>query len=305
MNDNQTETIIINYYEKLAAETKMLKKTEEFDLLDKCINHKCQESREKLITAYLKVVVSLSRKYAKNNNLSRADLIHAGIIGIGRALETFDLSMYKTINKTGGSLWGFFCYRAILKELWNFYRENIRQFSVSDTSNTRLNNINKLYKQGKFNDLDENEIQNMIGEKLKLKKSETKLLLNLFKKSVELDKPIENLGNDGLIDSLTLQNEFGYYSRPESDGKDTVLNNGLNFTPYSHLEEKEKFDNLLRSLDELPEKERSIIYNRYGINCQKHTLSGLAKKYNVSSTKIMSHLDKIHGKLKCLVESKS
>jgi len=287
----------IKYYENIAASTPSLKRQEEFELIKKFKENKSIEIKDRIIKSYLKTVTSLSKRYCNQNSLDRLDIIHAGIVGISNALEKFDIAKYTSVNENSSSLFSYYCYRAILMEFKDYYRGNIRQFSVSDTSNTRLNDINKIYKTGALNSLSESESIDLIVQKLGLKKKEVKLLLNLFKSPVELDRTVD-------LDEDSSAGEIKDLLSMNPDRKDVLLNSSFDHTPVSHMEEKEKYQNLLNGLDEIPERDRAMIYYRYGINCEKQTLSGLSKKYNISPTKVISKLNQIEKKLKTIIESK-
>ncbi|MDC0194859.1 RNA polymerase factor sigma-32 [Alphaproteobacteria bacterium] len=70
---------------------KVLEKQEEYDLIEKWRNNKDQKALQKILDAYLRLAVSIARKY-KNYGISMDDLIHEGILGIMHALEKFDVS---------------------------------------------------------------------------------------------------------------------------------------------------------------------------------------------------------------------
>ena len=70
---------------------KVLEKQEEYDLIEKWRSNKDQKALQKILDAYLRLAVSIARKY-KNYGISMDDLIHEGILGIMHALEKFDVS---------------------------------------------------------------------------------------------------------------------------------------------------------------------------------------------------------------------
>tara|TARA_B110000263_G_C15251269_1_gene484209 strand:+ start:312 stop:1178 length:867 start_codon:yes stop_codon:yes gene_type:complete len=70
---------------------KVLEKQEEFDLIERWRKNKDQKALQKILDAYLRLAVSIARKY-KNYGISMDDLIHEGILGIMHALEKFDVS---------------------------------------------------------------------------------------------------------------------------------------------------------------------------------------------------------------------
>lgn len=283
----QADSKMMKVYKKLAYETPVLKKLEEFDLLKKVKDEDCQISREKIVNAYLRTVISLSKKYCFRNNLNLDECVQTGIVGILNALENFDLEKYVKVSKTGPSLFSYFCYRSILMSLKEFYRLNLRQFSVSCTTNTRLTNINKLYKSGVFNTMagDPEKISDYISKELDIKKKECVLLLNLFKPGVELDSP---LNSDD--------------ERPDPHSyKDVLLKSFDDESPDSVCEREDNYKNLMEILDSLPKEERALIYHKFGINCKEHTFAQIGKKYNMNSQSARNKIVKVQKKLKSLI----
>lgn len=279
---------IIKNYEKIARETPMLKKLEEIELIKNVQKKNCAESRNRITYAYLRTAISLAKKYQNNTNLELEDLINAAILGIQRSLENFDLSKYKTISKNGPSLFSYYTYRSILMSLNDEYRSNLRQFSVSDSTNLRLTNINKLYKQGLLNDKSPDEIIEFVSKTLNIKIKEVKILVDLFKKPVELDKEIE---------------ESGGPDNNHTEYKDLILKTHVSENPSNILDQNDRKNQLLKELNNLPPEERNLIFHRYGINCDKNmTFAEIGAKYKTSGQNVKNKIDKIQNKLKVSLE---
>lgn len=283
--ENHSENKILKQYEKIAYNTKPLEKNEEFELLKKYKTKKCQESKNKIINAYLRTVLAQARKFGERNNLSIIDLIHSGVVGICNSLDAFDLSKY---TKQGGLL-SYYIHRGVLMELTLYYRTFLRQFSVPDNVNTKLLNINKLFKSGKLN-LGNDDQKKYIGTMLSVSSSRTDNLLSLFKPSVELDKKIEDENGNG--DSRASE---------ASEYKDLILKTQNESSPDSILSENDNYENLFSQINNLEPEERSIIIHRYGINCKEHTLLELGKKYKMSPANAGLKVNKIQEKLKRLM----
>lgn len=287
------QTPTIKKYIKIAYSTPVLKKQEEIDLLKKIKEKNCQDSVEKIINSYLRTVISLSSKYCYGNNLSPEDGIQSGITGILKSIDSFDLKKYIKINDKGGSLFSYYCYRAIIMELTKFYRSNIRQFSVPDSINTQLQGINKLYKSGELNLLLEDQyndnLANFISSKIKISNKKAKELLSLFSPPVELDLNIED----------------GEYEKESSTSfyKDLFVKNDKENEPDKIVEKEEKYSFLLRSVHHLPDEEKSIIKSRYGIGCEKKTISELSKRYKINPSVMSKKISSIEKKLHSLMVS--
>lgn len=280
---------ILKQYEKIAHETPYLKKEDEFELIKNVKEKDCADSKERIIRSYMRTAVSLAKKYSHRNNLEVEDLIGVGLLGISRAIENFDMTKYKKINKTGGSLLGYFIYRGALMALSDHYRQNIRQFSVSDPTNVRLNNINKLYKKGLLNDLSPEETINFISEKLGIKKREVSLLITLFKKPVELDCEIEHEDSD----------------KGTAEYKDLILKTHEKDTPRSIMEQNDRKTCLIEAINNLPPDEFNLICHRYGIySDDPKTLAETGQKYKMSGQNVKNKIDKIQRNLKEMLKAK-
>lgn len=79
----------LQLYLKQINEVSLLTAEEEKDLGWKIINDACQASKERMIKANLRLVVSISKNYV-NRGLPLSDLIEEGNIGLIRAVEGFD-----------------------------------------------------------------------------------------------------------------------------------------------------------------------------------------------------------------------
>ncbi|MCE2883406.1 MAG: sigma-70 family RNA polymerase sigma factor [Planctomycetaceae bacterium] len=79
----------LQLYLRQINEVPLLTAEEEKDLGWKIINDNCFASKDRMIRANLRLVISISKNYA-NRGLSLADLIEEGNIGLIRAVEGFD-----------------------------------------------------------------------------------------------------------------------------------------------------------------------------------------------------------------------
>lgn len=286
VEQNNSKHIILKRYEKIAFETPILKRPDELELLKVCKNADSSEkeagaAQEKIINAYLRTVLAVSRKYTNNTNLDIIDAIHSGIVGICKAINEFDMEQYKKL----GSLFSYYCYRGILMEVNDFYRLNLRQVGVSDTTNTKLHKINKLYKSGDLNTrMEHGEIVEIVKKHLEMKDSadfKVENLLNLFKSGVSLDAAPENF-----------EGESG-------DFRDLILQKFESKNPATIHEINDRNDHLMEKLNELPADERNIIFHRYGINnCEKSTFADLAARYKINGNSARNKIEKIQEKLK-------
>ena len=273
---------IINKYEEIARKTPMMKREYELEMIKNSQNG-CSNSREVIVNSYLRTAISLSKKYCNKTNLELVDAIHESVAGINEAIDKFDVSKYQKL----GSMFSYFAYRAILMRLGDFYRSNMRQFSVSDSTNLRLTNINKLYKQGLLNDKSPEETVDFVSKTLNIKPRETKMLIDLFKKPMELDAPIS----------------MGDNCDEDVEYKDLVLKTHESETPRSILEREDKKRLLMEAVNQLTADERNLVFHRYGIHCDESmTFAEIGEKYKISGQTVKNKIEKIQRNLKdCLI----
>ena len=79
----------LDSYFKSAGKVKLLTRAEEVELAKK-IEAGDERAREKMITANLRLAISIANKYAKYGNVSLDDLIQESNIGLIKAVEKFD-----------------------------------------------------------------------------------------------------------------------------------------------------------------------------------------------------------------------
>jgi len=93
----------LEVYLKDIDQVKLLTADQEKSLCRKIINDNCMASREHMVRANLRLVVSIAKRYV-NRGLSLSDLIEEGNIGLMKAVENFDPDMGARFS-TYGTWW--------------------------------------------------------------------------------------------------------------------------------------------------------------------------------------------------------
>ncbi|MCC6683136.1 MAG: RNA polymerase sigma factor RpoD/SigA [Phycisphaeraceae bacterium] len=93
----------LELYLKQIDQTPLLTAEQERSLCRRIINENCGQSREHMIRANLRLVVSIAKRYM-NRGLSLQDLIEEGNIGLMKAVENFDPDMGARFS-TYGTWW--------------------------------------------------------------------------------------------------------------------------------------------------------------------------------------------------------
>ncbi|WP_370478768.1 sigma-70 family RNA polymerase sigma factor [Tamlana flava] len=200
-----------------------------------------QQALDKLTTANLRFVVSVSKQY-QNQGLKLPDLINEGNAGLVKAAKRFDETRgFKFISY---AVW--WIRQAILQAL----AEQSRIVRLPLNKIGAINKINKAYshlEQTHERPPSAHEIANS----LELTESNVKQSMKIAGRHVSMDAPLKE-GEDFSLYDVVKTDET---PRPDADLIKDSLNTEVN-----------------RALDSLSEKEAEVIRHYYGIN-KKHPMS--------------------------------
>jgi RNA polymerase nonessential primary-like sigma factor len=211
-----------------------------------------KRSKEMLIEANLRLVVSLAKKY-QNRGLEISDLIQEGNLGLIVAADKFD-------PERGCKFSTYACwwiYQAITKAIKNKSR-TIRLPNHVYEINTKIRRTSsQLSQQGKLVN------SQTIAAELKVKPEVVSNNLLVFSPLVFLDRKIGEQKNTELIELIDVRNEFDLDS----------------------LYLREDIDKLIDR--ELTEKEKKVIVLRYGLeDGNSRSLNKIARVFKVSRERI-------------------
>ncbi len=223
---------------------------EEVDLARR-IKQGDQEALEKLTKANLRFVVSVAKQY-QHQGLSLPDLINEGNLGLIKAAQKFD--------ETKG-------FKFISYAVW-WIRQCILQALAEQSRIVRLplNKIGALNKMNKtFSQLEQEHERepspDELADALDIPKEKIYSTMELSGRHMSVDAPFQEGEDNSLLDVL---------SNPENPSTD-----------HSLLEEslKQEID---RTLNTLPEKERKVIRAFYGIGIKPLSLEEIGDSIGIS-----------------------
>ncbi len=218
-------------------------------------NREClMQSRQALIEANLRLVISIARSYIWSN-ISLEDLVQEGNIGLMRAVESFDFERGNRFS-TYASYW---VKQAIIRAV-NFHGRLIRMpaYVIRDMSR-----ITRCERQLLQNGTTTAPTSDDIAAELKMSPARVRALQRMAQQPISL---------------ATIE--------PEGRSWDEVLPDSL---LHASSDEKtmEMHGTLEQALNSLDEREREIISRHFGLNGQKsETLEQIGRRFGLTSERI-------------------
>ena len=255
--DSSSASNAMKMYLKEIEEYKMLTASEEIELA-KEIDNSIPEAKEKFINANYRLVVSIAKKYRKEN-VDMLDLIQAGNIGLIKAVEKYD---YKKGFK-------FSTYAT-----W-WIKQSITRY-IDDCENTiripvhlhqRINFI-KRKKQELSNELQREPSLDELAEVCDMEPDKILEILKRDKNVVSLDTPIKEDEDTSLVEFI-----------PSDANLDDVV---IHEVEQKNL--REKIDELLTGLND---QEQKVLRMRFGLDDDDpKTLEEIGKVFGVTRERI-------------------
>ena len=255
--DSSSASNAMKMYLKEIEEYKILTASEEIELA-KEIDNSIPEAKEKFINANYRLVVSIAKKYRKEN-VDMLDLIQAGNIGLIKAVEKYD---YKKGFK-------FSTYAT-----W-WIKQSITRY-IDDCENTiripvhlhqRINFI-KRKKQELSNELQREPSLDELAEVCDMEPDKILEILKRDKNVVSLDTPIKEDEDSSLVEFI-----------PSDANLDDVV---IHEVEQKNL--REKIDELLTGLND---QEQKVLRMRFGLDDDDpKTLEEIGKVFGVTRERI-------------------
>ena len=248
----------VQMYLREIGKVPLLTQKEEISIAGRIINGD-EEAKQELISANLRLVVSIAKKYAyRTPQLTILDLIQEGNIGLFMAVEKFDATRgYKF--STYATWW---IRQAITRAIADQSRTIRIPVHMVETITKFIQTKKKLTQIfGREPQIEEIALEMGIDEK------KAQEILKISRKTISLETPV---GDD---ESESTLEQFLEDEKALSPEKETATN-----FLREHIREV---------LDELKLRERKILELRFGLdNNESHTLEEVGRKFGVTRERI-------------------
>lgn len=267
MNNKSKDDSILSTYLKEINKIPLLTREEEDKIARKAVKGD-SAARERLITANLRFVVNVAKKY-QNQGISLEDLINEGNLGLINAIEKYDPE--RGFHFISYAVW--WIRQAILKSIC----EKSRMIRLPMNRANELVQIEKTKKQYMtVNGVDPDTAE--IAKILDLKERDVKELMALSQEHVSLDTPVFYKKDSSVLGDFI---EDSAYIPPEEE----VMEHSL----------REEIQKVLQTI---PEKEAQILEFRFGLKNKKPmSLKEIGQIYNLTKERIRQIEQKALGRL--------
>ena len=227
-----------------------------------------KEAREYLIKANIRLVVSIAKKYRQYGS-SFLDLIQAGNVGLIRAVDKFDYRMGNRFS-TYATWW-------IRRSVLRFLNQQERTIRLPNYLSNRLSKVRHVTRD-LSQELGRQPTIEEISEQVDQSPEEIRQLIHYARLPISLDEPVGEDDESELLNFVENENAA---------------------VPFNSVQQRLLEEDIGAALDELTERESSIIKLRFGLEGNRsHTLKELGEIFGVTRERIRQIQQKALRKLR-------
>ncbi len=270
INSVNTDDSVKIYLQQI-GKIPMLSPSEELDVAKKIKNDHCEFSKDILVNANLRLVVSIAKRYI-GRGLSFLDLIQEGNIGLMKAAERFDYEKgYKF--STYATWW-------IQQSITRAIADKARAIRLPIHMIESLNKIKKTTVD-LTTELGRTPTKQEIAYRLGIPVSKLTQIVKSAQSTISIETPANSKKEDST--------KIADYIVDESSS-----------TPDSRVTQENMLEDIQKMLKQLMPKERDVLIMRYGLNNNgdKKTLDEIGSHYGVSRERIRQIENRAISKLK-------
>lgn len=266
----------VRIYLQQIGKIPLLSSEEEYDLAKKIYEEKDDFSKNLLVNANLRLVVSIAKKYI-GRGLSFLDLIQEGNMGLMKAAGRFDY--------TKG-------YKFSTYATW-WIQQSITR-AIADKARIIRLPIHMIESLGKIRratidlttELGHAPTKQEIAYRLGVPVSKLTAIVKSAQSTISMETPANSSEDSSKIADFIVDED--------------------SITPDSRVSQENLFDDIRKMLNQLSPKERDVLILRYGLdnNGNKKTLDEIGSQYGVSRERIRQIENRAIAKLKKLCKNK-
>lgn len=270
INSVSTDDSVKIYLQQI-GKIPLLSSEEEADIARKIKNEHCELSKDILVNANLRLVVSIAKKYI-GRGLSFLDLIQEGNIGLMKAAEKFDYEKGYRFS-TYATWW-------IQQAITRAIADKARAIRLPIHMIESLNKIKKITLD-LTTELGRNPTKQEIAYRLGISVSKLTQIVKSAQSTISIETPANNKKEDS------------------TKIADYIVDESID-TPDSRVSQENLLEDIQKMLNHLMPKERDVLIMRYGLNNngEKKTLDEIGSHYGVSRERIRQIENRAIAKLK-------
>jgi RNA polymerase primary sigma factor len=251
-NSNSHDSL--NQYMREIGKIKLLTKEEEIKLAE-AIKQGDPKAVQEMVRRNLKYVVTVANKY-RGFGMSLQDLIEEGNIGLIQAAKRFDVS--RKVKFITYAVW--WIKQAIMHSL----AEQSGTVKLPVKQAGKVSRFNKK-RQEMFQDMEREPTQSEVSKSLGYNDDEINCIMRAYRTHLSLDTPLKNDEYTPYLDLLENQDFIPY--------DDQIMQKSLNG----------KVDQML---EDLSEREATILKMRFGFSGEVKTLEEIGQKIGLSRERV-------------------